>query len=145
MAIALEFLAAKGAVVLSFPVAVVFYLREGGMCMKIDIKEEKGVKIVEIDGRIDGQTAQEAENNLVAVVEADKIVVLDMSKVPFVTSAGLRALLSFYRSATAAKCNISLVGLSEEIQDVMTITGFLGFFKVYDTMEAFWAANKVST
>ena len=110
--------------------------------MKIEAKDTNNVKVVTIDGRIDGQTAQEVENGLMAVVEADKSIVLDMSKVPFMTSAGLRSLLAFYRNASAAKCRIALVGMSPEIKDVMTITGFLGFFKVYDTFEAFWAAEK---
>jgi anti-sigma B factor antagonist len=51
------------------------------------------------------------------------------------SSAGLRALLSTYRQVTSQQVALVLVGLSEEIKDTMTATGFLNFFTVHDTVE----------
>ena len=62
-------------------------------------------------------------------------LVMDMSGVTFMSSAGLRMLLLLYRQVRANDGRVALVGLSEAIRDTMSITGFLGFFKVYDTVE----------
>jgi anti-sigma B factor antagonist len=58
-----------------------------------------------------------------------------MTEVPYMSSAGLRTLLSTYRQVTAKNGKLILVGLSEEIQDTMTVTGFLNFFKTSETVE----------
>lgn len=61
-------------------------------------------------------------------------MILDMSHVEYMSSAGLRMLLAVRRQM-AANGYIVLVGLSEAIKDTMTITGFLDFFTTCDTIE----------
>jgi anti-sigma B factor antagonist len=45
-------------------------------------------------------------------------------------------LLSLYRQISGNQGKIVLVGLSEELTDTMSMTGFLGFFTVQDTLES---------
>jgi anti-sigma B factor antagonist len=45
-------------------------------------------------------------------------------------------LLSVYRQISGNKGRIVLVGLSEELKDTMSMTGFLDFFTVHDLLEA---------
>jgi anti-sigma B factor antagonist len=98
--------------------------------MDINLKEQDGVKVVEVSGDIDSKTAPEAQEKLLPLVEQYKTMVLDMSKVGFMSSAGLRMMLLLYRHATAANGKLALVGLSEQIKDTMAATGFLRFFVV---------------
>jgi anti-sigma B factor antagonist len=65
-----------------------------------------------------------------------------MSGVEYMSSAGLRMMLSMHRQASTNKGQLVLVGLSEDIKDTMSATGFLGFFTVQDTVEAGLAALK---
>ena len=58
------------------------------------------------------------------------------------SSAGLRMLLSTYRQVTSKNGRIVLVGLSEEIQDTMSVTGFLKFFTICTTLESGLATLK---
>jgi anti-sigma B factor antagonist len=44
-------------------------------------------------------------------------------------------LLSVYRQISGNQGRIVLVGLSEELKDTMSMTGFLGYFTVQDTLE----------
>ena len=67
-------------------------------------------------------------------------VLLDMSGVNYISSAGLRALLMLYRQMAANDGQVALCGLTESIQDVMSVTGFLEFFAAYDTLEEGLAA-----
>jgi anti-sigma B factor antagonist len=55
-------------------------------------------------------------------------MILDLSKVDYLSSAGLRLLLLLYREFAAKKGKVVLLGVSEEIRTVMSHTGFLNFF-----------------
>ena len=94
------------------------------------------VVVVTLTGEIDGKTAPAAQQQIVPLIpEAGKIV-LDMSAVGYMSSAGLRMLLLLYRNALGQDSKIALVGLAETISDTMDATGFLDFFVVGDTVEA---------
>ena len=58
-----------------------------------------------------------------------------MSGVEYMSSAGLRMLLSMYRQISRQNGSIVLVGLGEEIKDTMSVTGFLNFFTIRDTVD----------
>ena len=45
-----------------------------------------------------------------------------------------------YRRMATSEGQVALVGLTESIRDVMTVTGFLDFFAAYDTLEEGLAA-----
>lgn len=104
--------------------------------MKIDTREQDGVAIVSIAGEIDSKTAPEAQEQLLPFVENHHTMVMDLSELTFMSSAGLRMMLLIYRHATAQDGKVALVGLSEQIQDTMTATGFLGFFELGDSVES---------
>ncbi|MBA4387306.1 MAG: anti-sigma B factor antagonist [Verrucomicrobia bacterium] len=111
--------------------------------MNIELKEQDGIKIVQVTGDIDSKTAAETQEKLVPLVEQHKTLILDMTGVAFMSSAGLRTMLLLYRHATAANGKLALVGLSDQIKDTMAATGFLRFFAVCkDTGEAVAALRK---
>jgi len=103
--------------------------------MKVTTTEQKGVAIVSIEGEIDSKTAPEAQDELLPVVDKHHTLVMDLSGLTFLSSAGLRMMLLIYRRATASDGKVALVGLSEAIRDTMSVTGFLGFFVVCDTVD----------
>jgi len=103
--------------------------------MQIEIKSDGDVGIAIISGEIDSKTAPKAQEELIPVIDKFTKVVMDMTKVTFLSSAGLRVLLLIYRQATAKDGKVVLVGLSDEIKDTMTMTGFLKFFVVADSLQ----------
>jgi anti-anti-sigma factor len=58
-----------------------------------------------------------------------------MNKCGYVSSAGLRVLLMLAKHLTAQDGHLALVGVCPEIKDVMEMTGFINFFKLYNTLE----------
>jgi anti-sigma B factor antagonist len=94
----------------------------------IALADAQEVTIVELAGDVDGSTASTIQAQVLALAEPGAKLLMDMSQVPYMSSAGLRMLLSVYRQVTAKEGKVVLVGLSEEIQDTMSITGFLDFF-----------------
>ena len=61
---------------------------------------------------------------------------LDMSRVTYMASAGLRLLLVVHRTIGGQGGQVLLVGLSEDIRNTMEVTGFLDFFAHCDSLEA---------
>lgn len=104
--------------------------------MDITITNEKDLTIVLVEGEIDGATAPVAQGKILPVVQAGGKVLLDMTKLSYMSSAGLRMLLLLHRQSTSSGGRVVLVGLSDEIRDTMSATGFLDFFTVFDTLEA---------
>lgn len=108
--------------------------------MEINVKNIEEVKVIELVGDVDSATAPEVQSKVLSLVDSDSKILLDMTKVAYMSSAGLRALLSLYRQTTAKKAKLVLVGLSEELQDTMSVTGFLTFFTTTQTLEQGLAA-----
>jgi anti-sigma B factor antagonist len=98
--------------------------------MEIRIKEHAGLKIAELRGDIDGKTASAVLDALSPLVSAGNGMIVDMSGVEYMSSAGLRMLLTLYRQAAASQGSLVLVGLSEDIQETMDTTGFLAHFSI---------------
>ncbi len=96
--------------------------------MDIQIKNQPGFLIVEISGEIDGKTAGAVQDQLLPLVNAGNCMLLDMSKVGYMSSAGLRLLLTLYRQAAVKTAKLVLVGLSDDIRETMDATGFLSHF-----------------
>jgi anti-sigma B factor antagonist len=110
--------------------------------MEINIKDQEDIKIVELIGDVDATTAPEVQKKVLPLAQPGSKILLNMSAVPYMSSAGLRMLLSVYRQTTAKDGKLVLVGLSEDLRDTMSVTGFLDFFTTSDTEEAGIAALK---
>ncbi|MBD3308920.1 anti-sigma factor antagonist [candidate division KSB3 bacterium] len=104
--------------------------------MELTIRTADHVTVVEIAGDIDGKTAHDIQEQLLSQIEPGSKLLLNMSQVDYMSSAGLRMLLSMYRQVKGNQAKMALVGLSEEIQDVMAVTGFLSHFTVCETVDA---------
>jgi anti-sigma B factor antagonist len=93
------------------------------------------VTTVTLTGDIDGKTAGPTQERVLPLIPSDGKILLDMSGVGYMSSAGLRMLLLLYRQAVARRSRIALVGLSDEIRDTMSSTGFLDYFVTAPTLE----------
>ena len=108
--------------------------------MNVELEVMDGVTVATLFGELDSRTAPLVQESLLTLPEPDGKALLDMSGVGYISSAGLRALLMLYRQMTANDGRVALVGLKENIKDVMTVTGFLEFFDDYDTLQEGLAA-----
>jgi anti-sigma B factor antagonist len=103
--------------------------------MNVQMRQEDGIDIVELQGSLDGKTAPDVREQLRPVLARAQRLILDMSRVDYLSSAGLRLLLLAYREITAAHGKVVLFGVSPEIQTVMSHTGFLSFFTLANSRE----------
>ncbi|MFN5514550.1 MAG: STAS domain-containing protein [Cyanobacteriota bacterium] len=103
--------------------------------MDITLTQQNEIQIATLVGDIDANTAPGVTAKILPLAQSGSKILLNLSAVPYMSSAGLRMLLSLYREAAAQNSKVALVGLSEEIQDTMSVTGFLKFFTVCPTLE----------
>lgn len=92
------------------------------------------VTVVSLSGDLDSGSSPAVQERLRALVVSDDRVLVDLSGVPYMSSAGLRTMLLLYRQAQAVRTAVGLVGISEDLRAMMAATGFLGFFTVDDTV-----------
>jgi anti-sigma B factor antagonist len=101
--------------------------------MSITTSQKGDVSIIALTGSVDSKNAPLIRDELLASLRDAKNVIIDMTGVDYLSSAGLRLLLLAYRDVTAHNGKIVLVGVSEEIQGVMSNTGFIKFFHLVPT------------
>ena len=104
--------------------------------MEINNRTMNDVLVVEVAGELDGKTAPAVQQQILPLIPDNGKILLDMSGVGYMSSAGLRMMLLLYRQALSKDSRIALVGLSEEIQDTMAATGFLDFFVVSESVDS---------
>ena len=110
--------------------------------MEVATRKADGMVVATVKGDIDGSNAGVAQQQILgAIADGDKVV-LDLTEVPYMSSAGLRMLLSTYRTVTNTGGKVVLVGVVDEIKDTMSVTGFLKFFTLTDTLDSAVTALK---
>jgi anti-sigma B factor antagonist len=103
--------------------------------MNVTTLSEPGIARVELEGSIDGKTAPQIREEFSAALPQVQKLMIDMSRVDYLSSAGLRLLLLLYREITARKGKLVLVRVSPEVRTVMSHTGFLSFFTLADSQQ----------
>jgi anti-sigma B factor antagonist len=103
--------------------------------MEITVTEEQNTIVATLIGDIDGRSAPEAQASIAEKITDGVRLLMNMSGVPYMSSAGLRMLLLVYRETLAHKGCVVLVGLNDDLKDTMEATGFLEHFKTFATVE----------
>ena len=102
--------------------------------MEINSKLIEQLTVVEIAGDIDAKSVLQVQEHLLALVKPGIKLLLDMRRVTYMSSSGLRMLLSLYRQVSTNNGVIALAEPSDQIKEDMAVTGFLRYFTIYDTV-----------
>lgn len=104
--------------------------------MNIDVSKSGNTVVVNIEGRLDTTNYNELETQLAAVLERNgNMILLDISKLEYVSSSGLRILLMYLKKVKALQGRFMLCGMSPEIRKIFEISGFINIFEVYKNRE----------
>ncbi len=92
--------------------------------------------IIGITGRLDTTNYSILEKKLMDLIDnhQDKILV-DCSKMDYVSSSGLRILLMALKKITMQKGKFVLCGLQENIHEIFEISGFTSIFEIHSSPE----------
>jgi anti-sigma B factor antagonist len=104
--------------------------------MQITSRDQNGVTVFTLEGRIDSTGANEMDSALQEGVAArHHKMVLDMSGVTYINSAGLRTLADILTQNRANGGDLRLVALSSKVERVFKIIGFDKFFETYTSVD----------
>lgn len=98
--------------------------------MKISYKTNSNEVVISIEGSINSKTAEEFEKGIEVKFDSFEKVVLDFSGVDYLSSAGLRVILSYENKAEEEKKSFSIANANDEVKEVFEITGFSTFLNI---------------
>lgn len=104
--------------------------------MKITENKAGNITILKAEGRLDATNAKETEQRLSGFIDQDaKEIVLDLSGVDYISSAGLRALLVAAKQAQKTGGKLSLAAPAPQARKILDTAGFSSIIPVFDTIE----------
>ncbi|GAB4505287.1 MAG: STAS domain-containing protein [Anaerolineales bacterium] len=107
--------------------------------MEISTKKFKNCDLVILKGRVDSATAPQLTETLDEITGSGRYkIVLDMSGLEYMSSAGFRALLANQRVCKRYnRGEIVLVSVPERVKDALELAGFTNLFKMFtDPLDA---------
>ena len=77
---------------------------------------------------LDSFNHEQVQKDILTILEKGCDAVLDMTDCKYISSTGLRVLLYSKKVAASKGLKLYLKGVSEEVKDIMDVTGFENFF-----------------
>lgn len=97
--------------------------------LKINKNVEAAKAVFALEGRLDTVTAPELEDELLAIIDGITELVLDFEELDYISSAGLRVLLSAQKTMNK-QGTMKIVHVKDVIMDIFEMTGFLDILTV---------------
>ena len=91
--------------------------------MTINSKMNGTTLEIALEGRLDTMTAPELEAELAGTMKDADSLILDFEKLEYISSAGLRVLLSAHK-AMSTKGGMKVINVNEIVHEVLDVTGF---------------------
>lgn len=103
--------------------------------MEITIRELKDVDVITVAGRVDSGTAPQLDQTLKGLVDNGRYhLVMDLSQVGYMSSAGLRAMVSCLREVKKGvrMGDLRLANPSTRVAEVLDLAGLDVVFQIFD-------------
>lgn len=105
---------------------------------RVQVTEEKknDVMVLRITGRLDALTSEEADKAVFSVIErGEHRLLLDFTGVTYLSSAGMRVLLSAYKRLKEVKGKVAVCSIEDGVLDVLKMSGFDDVLTVFPNEE----------
>lgn len=98
--------------------------------MNITIEQLNDKFMATLDGELDTAAAVEAEKTLQPLFNSNGLdVILDCTKLEYISSSGLRLLIGVLKGAKAGGSKVVIKNLNDDIKEVFKLTGFIHLFE----------------
>ncbi len=105
--------------------------------MKLDYEEKDGIICVRIAGRLDAESAAQAETTLKGLLKEGKSrLVFDLGEMDYISSAGLRIILMTVKELQRRKGKVVLSALTPYVREIFDVSNFSSIIPITDTVEA---------
>lgn len=104
--------------------------------MQITNTEVSGAVVLSISGSVDATTVAEFDDEWKKTFdEGTKKLVVDLSGIEYMSSAGLRGILMLAKTAKAKGVAVAFCGMNGMVADIFKLSGFLSILAVYPDVE----------
>ena len=105
--------------------------------MNITETKKGDTVVVGADGNLDAQTEKDFQESVLGVIgRGEKSILLDFSKVPYMSSAGLRAVLIIAKQQKESGGKLAVSGLQENVAEIFSVSGFDAIVDIYSDVDA---------
>ncbi|MBO6099144.1 MAG: STAS domain-containing protein [Prevotella sp.] len=99
--------------------------------MNTTIKEQDNNLVAYFEGRLDTAATPQTERDLMPLLNSkDKDIILDCTKLEYISSSGLRLFLNVLKNAKPKGVHVCVTGMNANIRSVFTMTGFMNLFEI---------------
>ena len=99
--------------------------------MEVLINEEGGALVCTLRGRLDTPSSQEVMRQIQPLLDqADREIILDCAELEYISSSGLRILLTIRKETGRKGGKLVIRGIRETIRQVFLMTGFYNLFEI---------------
>jgi len=101
--------------------------------MKLTTKIENNLLIIALNGRLDATNAEETLQKIKNEIDRGyNQLTLDLSKMDYLSSAGIRVLITVLKKIKSLNGEMKLIALQDYPKTVLKISGFLKIFDIYE-------------
>ncbi len=93
---------------------------------------DKDVSVLELNGRLDAGSARRVLTGVKELLARNRVkIILDMSGVEFIDSAGVGILLASYRAVDAKGGTLKMCAIQHQVESILSLTRLGEFFEVF--------------
>lgn len=110
--------------------------------MDVTVTPKENCDLVELKGRIDSFTAPQLSDTLIDITQQNIYkIILDMTDVSYVSSAGLRVLIDIQKKCKKLnQGEIVLVNTPQRVYETLELAGFIPLFRLFNNVNSAIAA-----
>ncbi|MGB1287616.1 MAG: STAS domain-containing protein [Aggregatilineales bacterium] len=98
----------------------------------VNVSNHNNVTLIEVSGRIDSMTANQLGDALGTEIDGGNVnVVLDLSHVDYMSSAGLREIVTALKKVKRSQGNMVLAQPSDRVREVLEMAGLDTIFRIF--------------
>ncbi len=102
--------------------------------METTISEMRRVTLVEVSGRVDSTNAVQLGETLNSQIDAGRLqLVVDLSAVEYMSSAGLREMVAALKKVRNLNGDMRIATPSERVKEVLDLAGLSAIFQIFPT------------
>ncbi|MCI5053024.1 MAG: STAS domain-containing protein [Simkaniaceae bacterium] len=100
--------------------------------LQIEVSQKEGKTIVSLQGRIDATSTPQLEDKLAEIISAGgKHIIIDFAKVEYLSSAGMRLMLSNTKKLKSEAGNLVFCAINEDVMEIIKMAGFEKILSIY--------------
>lgn len=104
--------------------------------MNIMHQEKDGIICFKIEGRLDAESAPEAETTVKGILkQGNRRLLFDLSQMDYISSAGLRVILMAVKELRNKQGKVVLCGLTPYVKEIFDVSNFSSIIPITDSVE----------